>query len=110
MPPPIAAILQELETVINARRRADPAASYTAALLQGDEDALLKKLVEEAGEAALAAKGGDSARLAAELADLWFHCLVVMTRYNAPLGDVAAQLAKRRGLSGLDEKKSRGDG
>ena len=102
-------ILEELETVIRERRSADAGSSYTAKLLQGDEDALLKKLVEEAGEAVLAAKGGDNSRLVAELADLWFHCLVIMSRYNVSLTDVASQLRARRGISGIDEKKSRGE-
>lgn len=103
----LADVLNDLAALIAERRGGDAAASYTAGLLQGDEDALLKKIVEEAGETVLAAKGGDPERLSSELADLWFHCLIVMTRYNVGLSDVAATLAKRRGVSGLAEKAAR---
>jgi len=102
-------VLEELEALIRERHNADAGASYTAKLLRGDEDALLKKLVEEAGETVLAAKGGDNRRLIAELADLWFHCLIIMSRYNVSLADVASCLRARRGVSGIDEKKSRGE-
>lgn len=102
-----AAVFSELMQLLATRRHADSAVSYSAKLLQGDEDALLKKLVEEAGEAALAAKGGERERLCAELADLWFHCFIVMTRYSIGLDDIAAVLARRRGTSGLAEKAAR---
>lgn len=105
--PPATAVFQELMALLQQRKSAPAADSYTARLLQGDEDALLKKLTEEAGEAALAAKGGNRAQLVAELADLWFHCLIAMTRYNIGLNDVAEVLAQRRGTSGLAEKAAR---
>ncbi|MGI9297148.1 MAG: phosphoribosyl-ATP diphosphatase [Gammaproteobacteria bacterium] len=100
-------ILGELAALAEARKTADPARSYTARLLRGDEDALLKKLAEEAGEAALAAKGGSREKLAEEIADLAFHCIVVMARYNVSLEEVAAALRARRGGSGLAEKSAR---
>ncbi|MBE8158159.1 MAG: imidazole glycerol phosphate synthase subunit HisF, partial [Betaproteobacteria bacterium] len=99
--------LAALAAVIRRRRQAAPAHSYTAKLLSGDEDALLKKIVEEAGEAVLAARGGDGARFAEELADLFFHCLVAMVRYNTPMEDVAEVLRARRGVSGIAEKAAR---
>lgn len=109
-PPPTpswASLCTDLLHTLQQRKSASAQTSYSAQLLQGEEDALLKKLVEEAGEAALAAKGGDRTRLCEELADLWFHCFAVMTRYNIPLESVAAVLAQRRGTSGLEEKSSR---
>lgn len=99
--------LQELAATIESRRNANPADSYTAALLGGAEDALLKKIMEEAGEAVLAAKSGDKTRLTAELADLLYHCLVVMTRYNIRAEDIAAELTRRRTMSGHAEKETR---
>ena len=103
------AVLMELESVIRARLRADPGESYAAKLLQGPEDSLLKKLGEEAVEAALAAKSGDSAGLARETADLWFHCIVALARYNSGAGDVLKELAARAGKSGLAEKSARNE-
>lgn len=102
-----ARVMSELMAVVAARRSADVRESYTARLLAGAEDSALKKVVEEAGEVALAAKGGDKSQLANELADLFFHCFVVMVRYNITLDDVAGVLAKRRGTSGIAEKNSR---
>lgn len=101
-------ILAELAALAESRKSADPESSYTARLLRGDEDALLKKLAEEAGEAALAAKGGAREKLIAELADLTYHAIVVMARYNVSLKEVAAALRARRGGSGLAEKSARG--
>ncbi|MGU9951029.1 MAG: phosphoribosyl-ATP diphosphatase [Gammaproteobacteria bacterium WSBS_2016_MAG_OTU1] len=101
------ALLAELIETIQQRRDEATNESYTSQLLHGDEDALLKKIIEEAGETALAAKGGDKIRLAQEIADVCYHCLVIMTRYNVSVEDVAAVLQKRRGQSGLAEKSAR---
>ena len=100
-------IFDELADLLRQRVRADSTGSYSARLLQGNEDTLLNKLAEEAGESMLAAKAGQRDRLCEELADLWFHCLIVMTRYNIQLSDIAAVLARRRGTSGLEEKALR---
>ena len=100
-------VIAALAARIRARRTASPEESYTARLLCGDEDALLKKIVEEAGEAALAAKGGARTQLTEELADLCFHCLVVMARYNVSASDVAVALVRRQGCSGIAEKAAR---
>ena len=111
MTSPLATLLTELETLLHSRKTADAKQSYTAQLLQGNEDALLKKIIEEAGEVVLAAKKtdpqADKQALVEELADLWFHCLIVMTRYNVSLSDLATVLTQRRGQSGLAEKQSR---
>lgn len=105
--PSLGCALEDLAAAIEARRNASPEESYTAKMLSGDEDSLLKKIVEEAGEAALAAKGGDPSRLTAELADLHYHCLLAMARYNVSLDAVAAELRSRRGRSGIAEKSAR---
>ena len=97
----------ELLELIKGRTKGSPTESYTAALLQGDEDTLLKKLPEEAAEVILAAKAGDKDKLAAEIADLFFHSFVVMARYQIEANAVAAILRQRREQSGLTEKQAR---
>lgn len=87
----------------------DPQASYVAKLYQRGPDAFLKKIGEEATELVMAAKDGRPDRIVAETADLWFHCLVALTHYNLRPEDVLAELARREGLSGLEEKARRTD-
>ena len=100
-------VLARLARVIESRRHADPQASYVARLLSRGEDAVLKKIGEEATECVMAAKDGARERIVAECADLWFHCLIMLARYDLQPGDVLAELARREGLSGLDEKAAR---
>lgn len=100
-------VLDRLAATIAARLGADPSASYVAALLAKGDDAVLKKLAEEATEAVMAAKDGDKMRIVAEIADLWFHCLVLLVRHGLGPGDVRAELARREGTSGLVEKAAR---
>ena len=85
----------------------DPQSSYVAKLLAKGPDAFLKKIGEEATELVMAAKDGVPERIISETADLWFHCLVTLTHYNLRPEDVLAELARREGLSGLDEKARR---
>lgn len=99
--------LSRLMRTIESRRSGDPAQSYTARLLSGKEDSLLKKLGEEAVEAALACKGGERSAIIAEFADLWYHSLVTLARYDIALEEVLAELARREGMSGLEEKAAR---
>ncbi|MCS7101291.1 MAG: phosphoribosyl-ATP diphosphatase [Burkholderiaceae bacterium] len=101
------AILAGLADVIESRRGGDPQTSYVARLLAGPEDALLKKIGEEATEAVLAAKAGGGERLVAECADLWFHCLVTLARYGLRPEQVLAELKRRAGTSGIEEKALR---
>lgn len=101
-------ILAELAELARQRQNDSPENSYIARLLQGNEDDLLKKIVEEAAEASLAARAGDRDKFKEELADLWFHCIVAMTRYNVSMEDVTEILRARRGMSGIEEKKARG--
>ena len=90
---------------------ADPATSYVARLLAKGPDAFLKKIGEEATEVVLAAKdvdhGADKAKLVYEVADLWFHSLVALAHYGLHPDDVLAELERREGTSGIEEKALR---
>lgn len=99
--------LGQLATVIESRRGGDPSRSYVAKLLAGHEDKLLKKIGEEATELVMAAKDAGPERIVAETADLWFHSLVVLARHGLRPEDVMAELARREGVSGIEEKASR---
>jgi phosphoribosyl-ATP pyrophosphohydrolase len=100
-------VLDRVAATIAARRGADPATSYVAALLAKGDDAILKKIGEEATEAVMAAKDGDKIRITAEVADLWFHCLVLLARHGLGPADVLSELARREGTSGHAEKAGR---
>jgi len=100
-------ILDRVAATIAARRDADPATSYVAALFAKGDDAILKKIGEEATETVMAAKDGDKIRVVAEVADLWFHCLVLLARHGLGPDAVRAELARREGTSGIAEKASR---
>ena len=102
-----AEILRRLGEVLAARKQADPSSSYVAGLFAKGEDAILKKLAEEAAETVLAAKGGDKLHLVRETADLWFHSLVLLAWHGLRPVDVLAELRRREGISGIDEKASR---
>jgi phosphoribosyl-ATP pyrophosphohydrolase len=103
-------ILERLEAAIAARRAADAGTSYVASLNAKGLDAILKKVGEEATEAVIAAKGGEREAIVHEVADLWFHCLVLLGWHGVPLADVLAELERREGRSGIDEKNSRPKG
>ena len=100
-------VLARLAEVLAARRGADPAESYVASLYARGLDAILKKVGEEATEVVIAAKGGDDGQLVHELADLWFHCLVLLVHRGLAPEAVLAELERRFGLSGLEEKAAR---
>ncbi len=100
-------ILQRLTETIAARKSAASESSYVAKLFAKGEDAILKKIGEEATEVLLAAKSGDKQHLVYETADLWFHCLVLLAQHGLSADDVLQELARREGVSGLDEKASR---
>jgi phosphoribosyl-ATP pyrophosphohydrolase len=103
-------ILERLERAIAERRNADPSTSYVAALNARGGDAILKKIGEEATETVLAAKSGSRESIVHETADLWFHCLVMLAWHGVAVDDVLAELERREGRSGLDEKASRTKG
>jgi phosphoribosyl-ATP pyrophosphohydrolase len=99
--------LERIAAVIEARRGADAETSYVARLLAAGDDAVLKKIGEEATETILAAKSGDRLHLVRETADLWFHCLILLARHGLGPQDVLAELYRREGISGIDEKAAR---
>lgn len=102
-----AEILRRLGETIAARKQADPSSSYVAALFAKGQDAVLKKVAEEAAETLLASKDGDKLHIVRETADLWFHCLLLLAWHGLGPDDVLAELRRREGISGIDEKKSR---
>jgi phosphoribosyl-ATP pyrophosphohydrolase len=95
--------LERLAAVIESRRGADPDKSYVARLFAKGQDAMLKKVGEEATEVVMAGKDGDAAKLTGEVADLWFHTLVVLAAHGLKPADVLAELRRREGMSGLEE-------
>jgi len=106
--------LNQLAAVIESRlpaRGGNPDASYVARLLHKGPDSFLKKIGEEATEVVMAAKdadhGGDKAKIVYEVADLWFHCMVALAHYGLGPADVLAELARRAGTSGIEEKAMR---
>ena len=106
--------LRRLADVIESRKLAnggDPATSYVAKLFSKGDDAILKKIGEEAAETIMAAKdarvSGDASKVLYECADLWFHSMVMLAHFDLKPQDVLNELARREGLSGLDEKASR---
>ena len=106
--------LMRLAAVIESRKSANggnPDASYVARLLHKGPDAFLKKIGEEATEVVMAAKDldhdGDPTKLVGEVADLWFHCLVALAHYDLHPSDVIAELRRREGTSGIEEKALR---
>ena len=100
-------ILQRLGETLAARKSADPASSYVAGLMAKGEDAILRKVAEESAETLLASKEGDKLHLVREVADLWFHSMVLLAWHGLTPGDVLAELQRREGVSGVAEKASR---
>ena len=100
-------VLQRLAEVLESRKQGDPAASYVAGLYAKGLDAILKKIGEEATETVLAAKEGVPEKIIHETADLWFHTLVMLAEQGLGPDDVLAELERRFGLSGIEEKASR---
>ena len=101
-------VLKELAEVIEARRNAPAAESYVGSLCAGGIDAILKKVGEEAIEVVIAGKDGDRDALVHEVADLWFHCLVLLAARGSHPGAITGELARRFGISGHEEKAGRG--
>jgi phosphoribosyl-ATP pyrophosphohydrolase len=99
--------LERLFRTIEARKGADPKSSYTAKLLAGGTKAITAKVTEEAGEVVRAAEGEGKARLIAESGDLLYHLLVLWADGNVSPDEVWAELARREGTSGIEEKNSR---
>ena len=107
MKPGLAQTLERIAAIIEERKSSSEDKSYVARMLSDHEDAVLKKIGEEATETVLAAKSGDRLHLVRETADLWFHCMILLARHGLGPGDVLAELHRREGISGLDEKAAR---
>lgn len=113
--------IQRLADVVDARKadflagKADPEVSYIAKLFSKGDDAILKKIGEEAAETVMAAKDSRfgqmapelQSKLVGEIADLWFHCFVALSQFNLRPEDVIAELERREGVSGIAEKAAR---
>lgn len=100
-------VLHRLQATLIERKGAPPDASYVASLYAKGVDTICKKLAEEAAETLMAAKDGDRLHLVREVADLWFHSMVLLAQFDLGVDDVLAELRRREGISGIDEKKSR---
>lgn len=100
-------ILKRLTETLEARKTAAPDSSYAARLYAKGLDAILKKIGEEATETVMAAKDGQNEKIVYEVADLWFHTLVLLAHQGLTAQDVLDELARREGVSGIDEKASR---
>lgn len=103
-------ILSRLANTLAARKTADPKTSYVARLYAQGLDAILKKVAEEAAETLLAAKDGVADKVIHETADLWFHTLVLLAHLGMRPEAVLAELARREGVSGIEEKAARKEG
>ena len=101
-------ILNRIADVLEARRTATPERSYTARLYAAGEPAMTAKILEEAAELAAAGKAEDEQAIVHEVADLWFHCQVLLAYKQIDVNAVLDELARRFGTSGLDEKRNRG--
>ncbi|MEM7251614.1 MAG: phosphoribosyl-ATP diphosphatase [Pseudomonadota bacterium] len=99
--------LSELARVLEARKGASGDTSYTASLFEKGLDAILKKIGEEATETVMAAKDGDREAIVHEVADLWFHTLVMLAKFDLHPDDVLTELERRTSKSGLEEKAAR---
>ena len=99
--------LARLHRVIESRKAGDPDKSYVARLFHKGNDAILKKIGEEATEVVMACKDGDGPKIVGEVADLWFHCMLALSAHGLAPADVLAELERREGLSGLEEFAAR---
>ncbi|GHA12986.1 phosphoribosyl-ATP pyrophosphatase [Arenicella chitinivorans] len=100
-------MLAALHEVLLQRRDADPSSSYAASLYSKGLDAILKKIGEEATETVMAAKDGDPKKVVYEVADLWFHTMLLLVQQGESPQSVIDELARRMGTSGIDEKNAR---
>lgn len=99
--------LEKIGAVLEQRKQADPESSYVAGLYQRGNDVILKKLGEEAAELIIAAKNPDKQAVIHEMADLWFHSLILLAALGLKPADILAELERRSGESGLKEKQNR---
>lgn len=101
-------ILHRLSDTLASRRNADPETSYTAQLFSKGPDSILKKIGEECAELIMAGKEGKRLNVVRESTDVIYHILVLLAYYDMSIEDVSQEMRRREGISGIDEKKSRG--
>lgn len=102
-----AEVLQRISTTLSERRDADPDSSYVSSLYSQGTEAICKKIAEEAAETIMAAKDGKLLNIVWEVTDLWFHSLVLMHQFGLSVDDILAEMRRREGVSGIDEKRAR---
>ena len=100
-------VLSQIQNVIDSRKGTEPESSYVAQLLHKGEDKILKKVIEEAGEVLMASKDGNKLNLIKEVADVWFHSMVLLAYHGLRPEDVLRELKRGQSISGLDEKAAR---
>ncbi len=101
-------VLHRLQETLLERKGAAPDSSYVASLYAKGTDTICKKVIEEAAETIMAAKDGDRLHLVRETCDLWFHSMVLLVHMGIGIDDVIVEFRRREGISGIDEKRSRG--
>ena len=101
-------VIHRIQETLESRKGAAPDSSYVSSLYAKGTDAICKKVVEEAAETIMAAKDGDRLHLVRETCDLWFHSMVLLTHFGIGVDDIMMEFRRREGISGIDEKASRG--
>ena len=101
-------VLHRVQETLVGRKGAAPDSSYVASLYAKGTDAICKKVAEEGAEVIMAAKDGDRLHLVREVCDLWFHSMVLLAHFDIGVDDIMVEFRRREGISGIDEKKSRG--
>jgi phosphoribosyl-ATP pyrophosphohydrolase len=102
-------VIHRVQETLEQRKGAAPDSSYVASLYAKGTDAICKKVAEEAAEVIMAAKDADRLHLVREVCDLWFHSLVLMSHFDIGVDDIMVEFRRREGISGIDEKKNRGN-
>jgi phosphoribosyl-ATP pyrophosphohydrolase len=101
-------VLHRVQETLVERKGAAPDSSYVASLYAKGTDAICKKVAEEAAEVIMAAKDGDRLHLVREICDLWFHNMILLAQFDIGVDDIMVEFRRREGISGIDEKRSRG--
>jgi phosphoribosyl-ATP pyrophosphohydrolase len=101
-------VLHRVQQTLVERKGAAPDSSYVSSLYAKGTDAICKKVAEEGAEVIMAAKDGDRLHLVREVCDLWFHSMVLLAHFDIGVDDIMVEFRRREGISGIDEKKSRG--
>ena len=101
-------VIHRIQDTLEARKGAAPDSYYVSSLYAKGTDAICKKIAEEGAEVIMAAKDGDRLHLVRETCDLWFHSMVLLSHFGIGVDDIMMEFRRREGISGIDEKASRG--